>query len=59
MPREFQEGTSWRTSWLLLGAHQEVTSKKPAQRGASAVRASKGEVVKKFNSPKNSKIFSA
>jgi hypothetical protein len=27
LPREFQEGTSWRPSWPLLGARQEVALK--------------------------------
>jgi hypothetical protein len=31
--REIQEGTSWRVSWPLLGACQEVASKS-VQRGA-------------------------
>jgi hypothetical protein len=44
-PREFQEGTSWRVSWLLLAARQEVTSKTGTAR-REAVRASGYEVVK-------------
>jgi len=66
-------GSLWRVSWLLLGAHQEVTSKKtnreraqlcerPATQLAqssnySTVRTSKGMVDKTLVYPQ--KIFSA
>ena len=45
--REASEGTSERPSWLLLGAHQEVTKKQHTERAKLGEAVEK--VVKNYN----------